>query len=157
MHLVYKPLFGGSIEETLLQCISLSAACAGLLNFRLDSNINVRRKTAFLLNTLLVPVNVPSHQSSPSSSGSTSSRAHAEASTSATLHAPETQNAPVHANSHASMLSNPMSVATAPATLRALREHNILSVLIRELTSPTPYGADGEREGDIDFEEKVVR
>ncbi|ETW79995.1 hypothetical protein HETIRDRAFT_246122, partial [Heterobasidion irregulare TC 32-1] len=122
-----------------------------------DSNISVRRKTAFLLNTLLVPVNVPSHRLSPSSSGSNPSRAHAGASTSATLHAPETPNAPVHPNSHASMLSNPMSVATAPATLRALHEHNILPALIRELTSPTPYGADEEREGDVDFEEKVIR
>jgi len=118
-----------------------------------DSDIAVRRKTAFLLNTLLIPTiaEVEARQLREATSALT---------TGATLHTSDTQQqsaAPIHANSHASMLSNPTSVATAPATLKALRERGLLQVLVHELTSPTPYGVDGEREGDSDLEEKIVR
>jgi hypothetical protein len=65
--------------------------------------------------------------------------------------------APVHPNSHASMLSDPSSKRTSPATLKALREHGLLDALISALITPMPHGDDGESEGDIDFEEKVVR
>ncbi|KAI0062975.1 nucleotide exchange factors-like protein [Artomyces pyxidatus] len=118
-----------------------------------DSDIGVRRKAAFLLNTLLTPAVAASEAD-----------ARAAPSTGAALHASETQQpnpaAPpptVHPNSHASMLSDPASVDTAPATLRAMRAHELVPALIRALASPTPHGPDGETEGDVDLEEKVVR
>ena len=57
------------------------------------------------------------------------------------------------------MVADPASVNTAPETLRALRTHKLLPVLVRELTEPTPYGPDGD-EGDgcdADLEEKLIR
>jgi hsp70-interacting protein len=66
---------------------------------------------------------------------------------------------PVHPNSHASMVADPASTNTAPETLRALRAHALLPVIVRELTEPTPYGPDGD-EGDgcdADLEEKLTR
>ena len=65
----------------------------------------------------------------------------------------------MHPNSHASMVADPASVDTAPETLRALRTHGLLPVLVQELTEPTPYGPDGD-EGDgcdADLEEKLTR
>jgi len=65
----------------------------------------------------------------------------------------------VHPNSHASMVADPASADTAPETLRALRTHGLLPVLVQELTEPTPYGPDGD-EGDgcdADLEEKLTR
>jgi hsp70-interacting protein len=118
-----------------------------------DSDINVRRKTAFLLNTLLVPSSpVDALPSQTQASGSTSG------STSTTLHH-ESQNAnqgPVHANTHASMVSDPKSVDTSTATLAAFRDQGILKALVDGLTHPLPYGPDGDTESDVDFEEKVV-
>jgi hsp70-interacting protein len=109
-----------------------------------DSDIAVRRKAAFLLNSLLIP-------STPV----------------ATTRAPGTriQGGPaqpgetVHPNSHASMVADPTSTDTAPETLRAVRAHGLLPVIVRELTEPTPYGPDGD-EGDgcdADLEEKLMR
>jgi len=106
-----------------------------------DSDIAVRRKAAFLLNSLL--------QSATAS------------------HAPGTRirggpaqpAATVHPNSHASMVADPTSADTAPETLRAVRAHGLLPVIVRELTEPTPYGPDGD-EGDgcdADLEEKLMR
>jgi hypothetical protein len=57
------------------------------------------------------------------------------------------------------MVADPASVNTAPETLRALRTHKLLPVLVRELTEPTPYGPDGD-EGDgcdAELEEKLTR
>jgi len=57
------------------------------------------------------------------------------------------------------MVADPTSVDTATETLRALRAHGLLPVLVRELTEPTPYGPDGD-EGDgcdADLEEKLMR
>jgi hsp70-interacting protein len=109
-----------------------------------DSDIAVRRKAAFLLNSLLL-------QSAPAS----------------TTHAPgaRIQGGPaqppatVHPNSHASMVADPTSADTAPETLRAVRAHGLLPVIVRELTEPTPSGPDGD-EGDgcdADLEEKLMR
>ena len=64
----------------------------------------------------------------------------------------------MHPNSHASILADPTSVDMATETLRALRAHGLLPVLVRELTEPTPYGPDGD-EGDgcdADLEEKLI-
>jgi len=57
------------------------------------------------------------------------------------------------------MVADPASVNTASETLRALRTHKLLPVLVRELAEPTPYGPDGD-EGDgcdADLEEKLTR
>ncbi|KAI0292991.1 armadillo-type protein [Multifurca ochricompacta] len=91
-----------------------------------DSDISVRRKTAFLLNTLLIPAitTVAGASDGPAN---------------------------VHPNSHALMVADPSSADTAPATLRAMREHGLLSTLVRELTVPTHGGYD------TDLEEKLMR
>jgi len=111
-----------------------------------DSDIAVRRKAAFLLNSLLVP---------------TSPTAAATAAAATRIHGGTAQPGaqPVHPNSHASMVADPLSVDTAPETLRAIRAHEMLPVIVRELTEPTPYGPDGD-EGDgcdADLEEKLMR
>jgi hypothetical protein len=57
------------------------------------------------------------------------------------------------------MVADPALVDTATETLRALRAHGLLPVILRELTEPTPYGPDGD-EGDgcadADLEEKLL-
>jgi len=57
------------------------------------------------------------------------------------------------------MVADPVSVDTASETLRAVRAHEMLPVIVRELTEPTPYGPDGD-EGDgcdANLEEKLMR
>ena len=116
---------------------------------RSDSDIGFRRKAAkaaFLLNSLLTP-SAPASAATTTSAGS---RVHS---------GPPQAAAPVHPDSHASMLADPTSVDTATETLRALRAHGLLPVLVRELTEPMPYGPDGD-EGDgcdADLEEKLIR
>ncbi|KAG1721961.1 armadillo-type protein [Suillus lakei] len=114
-----------------------------------DSEIRVRRKITFLLNTLLLPT------SSPSSANLQSN-----------MSLPSSNNAPVHANSHASMLSDPSSVSTCGITLAALQSANIeggvgegslLDALISALTEPVPFGPDGENDKDDEFQENIVR
>jgi hsp70-interacting protein len=100
-----------------------------------DSDIKVRRKTAFLLNNLLNPASSASGEPTPSG-----------------VHAPL-----VHANSHASMLSDPESASTSEATCRAMRDNGVLEVVIRSLVNPVPFGADGDTTNDVDFEEKIVQ
>jgi hsp70-interacting protein len=112
---------------------------------RSDSDIGVRRKAAFLLNSLLTS-SAPASAATRTSAGSR-------------IHSGPAQAAPVHPVSHASMLADPTSVDTATETLRALHAHGLLPVLVRELTEPTPYGQDGD-EGDgcdADLEEKLIR
>lgn len=126
----------------------------------LDPDITVRRKTAFLLNSLIVPAQpVPQARPTPPPSLSASTGP-SSTSTSVTLH-PSAQTSapsePVHPNSHAAMLANPSSFSTSPATLKALEEHGLLQALVSAVTSPTPHGVDGEHEGDADFDEKVMR
>ena len=123
---------------------SLIICCAS------DSDIVVRRKAAFLLNSLLTPSGPASSTTTTSSSGTR-------------LHGGPPQQAggaaPVHPNSHASMVADPTQADTATATLRALRAHGLVPVLVRELTEPTPYGPDGD-EGDgcdADLEDKLIR
>ncbi|EGN94660.1 hypothetical protein SERLA73DRAFT_187708 [Serpula lacrymans var. lacrymans S7.3] len=110
-----------------------------------DSDISVRRKTAFMLNTLLVP-------SPPLPTTSTAG---------SSLHTPDSQPAashPVHPNSHASMLSDPNSVSTSEATLEALKgERGVVEGVVSALVLPVPFGRDGEHESDVDLEEKLAR
>ncbi|KAF9646148.1 nucleotide exchange factors-like protein [Thelephora ganbajun] len=104
-----------------------------------DSDITVRRKVAFLLNTLMI-------QSDSGVPGTPSN-----------LRAPGSSSAPVHPNSHASMVSDPSSTMTSKFAVKALEDRGLLQALVRALTAPVPYGQDGELEGDADFEERVVR
>lgn len=61
----------------------------------------------------------------------------------------------MHPNSHVSLTAE--TAATAPATLQALQVHKFLPTLVRGLVSPVPHGRDGDQEGDVDLEEKLVR
>ena len=82
---------------------SHSCMMRSLRALRSDSDIGVRRKPAFLLNSLLT-------SSAPASAATTTSaggRVHS---------GPPQAAAPVHPNSHASMLADPMSVDTASET-----------------------------------------
>lgn len=132
-----------SLEGELgLDAISLSRVSSYLVT---DSDITLRRKTAFLINILLTPT-----------SGETSS-------TSASVHTSSSTNAPVHPNSHASMLSDPASVSTSRTTMEALKSNSasdassLLDALISALVEPIPFGADGDNERDVEFQENVVR
>ncbi|OCH92567.1 nucleotide exchange factors-like protein [Obba rivulosa] len=113
-----------------------------------DSDISVRRKTAFLFNSLLAPSYGVDSAGEAQLSGPT-------------LHSETTEqpaaSPTVHPNSHASMLSDPSSFVTSPATAKAFEAHGIADAMISSLTSPTPHGPDGEQEGDADFEEKAIR
>ena len=132
-----------AFSGTALHHPSVRSCMTPTLRALSDSDIGVRRKAAFLLNSLLTP-------SALASAATAGSRIHS---------GPPQAAAPVHPNSHASMLADPTSVDTATETLRALRAHGLLPVLVRELTEPTPYGPDGD-EGDgcdADLEEKLIR
>ncbi|KAG1787271.1 armadillo-type protein [Suillus plorans] len=113
-----------------------------------DSEIRVRRKTTFLLNTLLLPTSSPSSQ----------------ANLQPNISLPTSENAPppIHANSHASMLSDPSSVSTSALTLAAIQEEgeqaeSLLDALISALIEPVPFGVDGEIDKDDEFQENIVR
>lgn len=126
-----------------------------------DPEISVRRKTIFLFHSLLIPTSPsdlllhlpklieddPTHP--PSATDGLS------------LLTPDDQPAsaaPIHPNSHAAHLANPSRTNTCQYTFTALREHNILDAVINAVTSPVPFGEDGENvEADPDFEEKGVR
>ncbi|KAJ4490419.1 nucleotide exchange factor Fes1-domain-containing protein [Lentinula aciculospora] len=110
-----------------------------------DPDITVRRKTAFLLNSLLTP-----NETLSTSTFSTSPE---------NPHTPDSQQpqGPIHPNSHSAHLSQPDRASTSTPTLRAMQSHNIIEVLIEALTNPLPYGGDGDKEEpDVDFEEKGV-
>lgn len=110
-----------------------------------DSDINLRRKTAFLLNSLLTPTS-EDRLNTPDS-----------------VHTPSSTNAPVHPNSHASILSNPSSASTSPTTMAALQREtpldgsSLLDALISALVEPVPFGSDGESEKDAEFQDNIVR
>jgi len=122
----------------------------------------VRRKTAFLLNTLLLsPATTITTTTTTTTTGGDAS----PSGTTTAIRGGGTDpdagagGARVHPNSHAALVADPRSADTAPATLRALRAHGLLPALVRELTVPTPHGPDGEEGGacDADFEEKLAR
>ena len=46
---------------------------------------------------------------------------------------------------------------TSQLAVKAMEDRGLLRTLVRALTAPVPYGQDGESEGDVDFEQKVVR
>ncbi|OJA13184.1 hypothetical protein AZE42_05607 [Rhizopogon vesiculosus] len=110
-----------------------------------DSDIRVRRKTVFLLDSLLMPT---SDESVILQSN---------------INAPSSANSPVHPNSHASMISNPSSISTWSVTLAALQSESapegssLLDALVSALTEPLPFGPDGENDKDVEFQELIVR
>lgn len=53
------------------------------------------------------------------------------------------------------MISDPSSTTTSQFTVKALEDHGLLRALVKALTAP--YHKDGGSEGDVDFEENVVR
>lgn len=55
------------------------------------------------------------------------------------------------------MLSDPASLSTSSLTIWAMENEGLLQGLLDPLTSPLPYGPDGESEGDEDFEAKIVK
>ncbi|KAI0799606.1 nucleotide exchange factor Fes1-domain-containing protein [Irpex lacteus] len=135
-----------------------------------DSDISVRRKTAFLLNAILIPsapvqprpaptptstAPAPSTTAAPSST-STSVVLHPTASAENAAPSGPNVQTPVHPNSHASMLADPSSASTSELTIDALENHGLLQVLIDSLVSPVPHGPDGETEGDPEFEDKCL-
>jgi hypothetical protein len=122
-----------------------------------DSDIKVRRRTAFLINALLLPTHTSTDSSSTTQSVSTPSHA-LHTSTSPPLHSETNTNVnPVHPNSHASMVSDPHSASTRPLALKAMREDGVLDSVIEALLESVPFGADGEVEGDEEFEEHCIR
>ncbi|KAI0339130.1 nucleotide exchange factors-like protein [Trametopsis cervina] len=129
-----------------------------------DSDIAVRRKTAFLLNAILIPT-TPLASRSTSNNAPSSDPAASNNTTSVVLHptaasensdtAPSVQT-PVHPNSHAAMLADPSSFSTAELTIDALENYGLLQVLVNTLASPMPHGPGGEIEGDAELEDKVI-
>ena len=123
----------------------MSATYANTLT---DSDIKIRRKAAFLFNTLLFPSLTNATTTTPSSSGR------------AGLHTQPSSNsnsgsAPVHPNSHASMTAE--SAETSSATQAALQKYGILDALVNSLMTPVPHGDDGDIVEDSDYNEKVIR
>ena len=112
-----------------------------------DPEITVRRKTLFLLNTLLFPT------TSAIPTSTTPSNLHAP-----TSPPPEGQHNPIHANSHAAHLHDPSRASTSQLTLNAFKEYGIAGAVVDVLTNPLPCGEDGEVEGgDMEVEEHGVR
>ena len=109
------------------------------------------------MNALLLPTLAVSHAVSSPAPSSAQSEA-----TSVILHPdpavrnPESTDHTVHPNSHASMMSDPSSFSTSEITRRALEQQGLLHKLTDALSSPIPHGPDGEQEGDLDFEDKIV-
>ncbi|TDL26802.1 Fes1-domain-containing protein [Rickenella mellea] len=111
-----------------------------------DSDITVRRKIAFLLNTLLLPSTI---SSSPSSS-SGAARIHGD-----THEQPTADPQAIHPNSHGGM--TPGSCETSTMASEAMEKFGVIDSAIDALVNPTPHGTDGEHEGDADLSEKLVR
>jgi len=136
------------LNAAAVQKMSVADGWSALRMCLEDSEIRVRRKTTFLLNTLLLSTSPPSSQ----------------ANLQPNISLPTSQNAPppIHANSHASMLSDPSSVSTSALTLAAIQEEgeqggSLLDALISALIEPVPFGVDGEIDKDDEFQENIVR
>jgi hypothetical protein len=114
-----------------------------------ESNIGVRRKTAFLLNTLLYPTDATNVAPPTPATGV---NLHTSPPPSSTQGSAD----PVHPNTHASMVADPSSTDTSGSTLRAMHEHGLLRAVVDGLVRPVPFGPTGENERDPDFEEKLV-
>ncbi|KZV75820.1 Fes1-domain-containing protein [Peniophora sp. CONT] len=124
-----------------------------------DSDISVRRKTTFLFTLLLSPPAAPHADTPWNSDGTVGGGRLGDVVSHLNHNDPMTARAqaPVHANTHASMLADPKSTETADKALQAMTEYGILGALVSALVSPSPHGPDGETEGDVDLDEKIVR
>jgi len=149
-----------------------------------DPEISVRRKTAFLLNTLILPATsnpVTPQRNPPLLIETQSATTHTTAITATStgtvagppstttttlpgpsLHTVDEQTAnnldTVHANSHAAQLRDASRNDTSRIALDAFRKYSIIDTVVSALTNPLPYGEDGESDHpDIDFEEKAMR
>lgn len=115
--------------------LTCNLQCTCTQHNSVDPDIAIRRKAAFLLNTLLIPNEQDTSSSSPSS-----------------------QSATIHSNSHASHLKDPSIAATSPLTVEAMKKHAITDAVIESLVNPVPYGDDGDQdEVDEDFEGRCIR
>lgn len=110
-----------------------------------DPAISVRRKTIFLFNSLLIPTSSTKPQATDPSSTN--------------ILTPDTRPTElIHPNSHAAHLQDPSRTSTSELTLNAFRQYHLVEATISALTTPLPYGDDGEHtEADVDFEEKCLR
>lgn len=146
-----------------------------------DPDISVRRKTVFLLNSLILPANTSSVTAQQSSSNSITHQSNATANslsgvvtgsapsiidptTSVPTTAAESdstndaQNNPIHPNSHEANLRDPSRTDTSTTSLGAFERHDIIGRVISSVTNPVPFGQDGENdEPDADFEEKAMQ
>lgn len=143
-----------------------------------DPEISVRRKTVFLLNALILPATptpAATQHNPPLLIGSQSQSTvveglttiNAPSATSVTsvgpdLHTVDEPNAnspdPIHANSHSAHLQNPSRSDTSRIALEAFGRYDIVDAIVLAVTSPLPYGEDGENDKpDADFEEKAVQ
>ncbi|KAI5120248.1 hypothetical protein M0805_007552 [Coniferiporia weirii] len=113
-----------------------------------DPDIAVRRKTVFFLNSLLVP-STSSRPSAPSAEPS-GIQMHG-----ANLPNNDEPRQPEYPNSHAGMTLE--STTTSTTASAALKNYGITSDLVRGLVNPLPHGKNGDEEGDVDLEEKLVR
>jgi hsp70-interacting protein len=120
-----------------------------------DPAISVRRKTIFLLSSLLIP---SSSSTNPQQQAADNNDDDPSSSTTNTLTPDTTRQQPIYPNSHSAHLQDPSRTSTSELTLNAFRQYQLEEAIISAVTSPLPYGDDGEHtEADLDFEEKIVR
>jgi hsp70-interacting protein len=131
-----------------------------------DPAISVRRKTIFLLSSLLIPTSSTKPPQQQTAADDNPSSSPSSSSTTTNVITPDTtrppadqpQPQPIYPNSHAAHLQDPSRTSTSELTLNAFRHYHLQEAIISAVTSPLPYGDDGEHtEADLDFEEKVVR
>ncbi|KAF9452832.1 Fes1-domain-containing protein [Macrolepiota fuliginosa MF-IS2] len=64
---------------------------------------------------------------------------------------------PIHDNSHAAHLKDPSRSDTSGISLEAFKTYGIIGAVVSAVTSPLPYGEDGDNDKpDTDFEEKSM-
>lgn len=144
----------------------------------------MRRKTAFLLSTLALPVTpgplTPQRDPpllietpsvvSPITATTTVSRSVGTSAPSTaiatvsdprlhTVDEPTADNPDrIHDNSHAAQLRDPSRNDTSRIALAGFKQYHIVDAVISALTNPLPYGEDGESDQpDTDFEEKAMQ
>lgn len=179
-----NPELGGWVQlRGALQGISHRMTPILVIITPLDPEISVRRKTAFLLNSLILPTNpnpVAAHQSTPrliapptnattdsipsatvesaSIIGPTTSMSTMSTTPAESHSAGDSQNGPVHPNSHDAYLKDPSRTDTSTASLEAFDRYNIVGAVISSVVDPVPFGQDGENDkSDADYEEKAMQ
>ncbi|KIY44870.1 Fes1-domain-containing protein [Fistulina hepatica ATCC 64428] len=115
-----------------------------------DPDITVRRKTVFLLNTLLISKGAPVSGDGGGGAVHTSQQQ---------LHTEPPPDRPIaFPNSHAAAVSQPERAQTAPLAIAALAKYDIIDKVVHGLAQPVPLGPDGDEDGyDMDFAESCIR